>query len=425
MVREIVATDQAGYCWTIGLVGSMSLMSLGGWLVFASAVLAAVPPLAALKRKRLVRYVSSSAVIDSGRLAGTSVEDDCGPLVSVIIPARNEAEKIADCFRSLLRSEGVTFEILAVNDRSEDATGELMDAAARADARLRVIHLRECPADWLGKNHAMHRASLEARGRLLLFTDGDILYEPQTLLAAVRYFQQHQLQHMCLLPEMICGSLLESVMTTFFGMSFAIGTQLHLIRTRFPLAYAGVGAFNLVEADFYRRLGGHQPIRLDVMDDVKLGKLIKCRGGRSDFLLADGLLSVRWQPSLWGVVTGLEKNAFASVNYSLRGMLFLTLLFSVFFVLPVALPLLSLAGQVSSEDAAGWLATVVLWHVLFAWLAWGQRGFLLQIPLFLAGPFLMAFAWWRSAVITLRQGGVRWRNSFYPLQLLREAVFRG
>jgi len=62
---------------------------------------------------------------------------------------------------------------------------------------------------------------------------------------------------------------------------------------------------------------------------------------------------------------------------------------------------------------------------LFAWLAWGQRGFLLQIPLFLAGPFLMAFAWWRSAVITLRQGGVRWRNSFYPLQQLREAVFRG
>ena len=79
----------------------MSLMSLGGWLVFASAVLAAVPPLAALKRKRLVRYVSSSAVIDSGRLAGTSVEDERGPLVSVIIPARNEAEKIADCFRSL------------------------------------------------------------------------------------------------------------------------------------------------------------------------------------------------------------------------------------------------------------------------------------------------------------------------------------
>ncbi|MFM7923065.1 MAG: glycosyltransferase family 2 protein, partial [Planctomycetaceae bacterium] len=127
--------------------------------------------------------------------------------MTVIIPARNEAERIADCFRTLLQTAGVTFEIIGVNDRSEDATGELMDAAAESDERIRVIHIQECPPDWLGKNHAMHRASLEARGRLLLFTDGDILYQPGTIAAAVNYFQQNQLQHMCLLPEMICGSL--------------------------------------------------------------------------------------------------------------------------------------------------------------------------------------------------------------------------
>jgi|LauGreDrversion4_2_1035121.scaffolds.fasta_scaffold01917_12 glycosyltransferase involved in cell wall biosynthesis len=397
----------------------MSLMSISGWLIFAAAVLAAVPPLAALRRKRLVRYLPQQST------ATNAADEQQTPLVTVIIPARNEAERIADCFRTLLQTTGVTFEIIGVNDRSEDATGQLMDAAAQSDPRIRVIHIRECPSDWLGKNHAMHRASQEARGSLLLFTDGDILYQPGTIAAAVNYFRQNRLHHMCLLPEMICGSLLESVMTTFFGMSFAIGTQLHLIRTRFPLAYAGVGAFNLVDAQFYRSVGGHVPIRLDVLDDVKLGKLIKFRGGRSDFLLADGLLSVRWQPSLWGVVTGLEKNAFASVNYSMRGMLFLTLLFSVFFVAPVVVPILSLSGLVSFRDGIGFAATALLWHVLFAWLAWGQPRFLLQIPLFFAGPFLMAFAWWRSAVITLRQGGVRWRNSFYPLQMLRDAVFRG
>lgn len=396
----------------------MNALMIAGWLTFAAATLAAVPPLLALRRKRLVRYLPKI-----GAAAPLSA-DQSVPQVSVIIPARNEAARIADCFRTLLQTTGVTFEIIGVNDRSEDATGQLMDAAAASDGRIRVIHIGECPSDWLGKNHAMHRASLEARGHLLLFTDGDILYEPGTIAAAVNYFQRNQLQHMCLLPEMICGSLLESVLTTFFGMSFAIGTQLHLIQTRFPLAYAGVGAFNLVDAQFYRSVGGHLPIRLDVLDDVKLGKLIKYRGGRSDFLLADGLLSVRWQPSLWGVVTGLEKNAFASANYSLRGMLLLTVLFSLFFVAPLLLSVLSLAGVMSMRAGAGFAATALLWHLLFAFVAWGQPRLWLQIPLFYAGPFLMAFAWWRSAVITLRQGGVRWRNSFYPLQQLREAVFR-
>lgn len=395
-----------------------SFLTVSGWVFFGFAAIAAIPAVVALRLKRLPVSMAAAGfppewLADSGR-----------PLVSVIVPARNEEQQIGKALRSLLAAETIPLEIIAVNDRSEDSTGRIMDEVAREDSRLRVVHITELPAGWLGKNHAMHSASQAARGRFLLFTDGDIHYQPGAISAAIAWMRRHNLQHFCMLPKMIPGSLLENVLTNFFGMCFAMGMQLHLMRTRFPLSYAGVGAFNLVHAEFYRGVGGHEPIRMDVLDDVKLGKLMKRSGGRSDFLLADEWLSVRWQPSLWGVVTGLEKNAFASLNYSLLQISFVTVLFLFLFTLPSVLPVLALCGLVSWSVVAGYLALAALWHILFGWLVWPQPSGLLMVPLFFCGPWLMAFAYWRSAVITLRQGGVRWRNSFYPLGQLRAALYR-
>jgi hypothetical protein len=395
-----------------------TVMTIAGWLTFVGAVIAGLPSVAALRLKRLVPAKTALPASTAHR------NDSVQPVVSVIVPARNESPQIGTALRSLLSAESIPIEIIAVNDRSEDDTGRIMEEVAREDGRVTVLHITELPEGWLGKNHAMHKAAQSARGRFLLFTDGDIHYQPGAISAALAWVEKHQLQHFCMLPKMIPGSLLENVLTNFFGMCFAMGMQLHLLRTRFPLSYAGVGAFNLVNADFYRRAGGHVPIRMDVLDDVKLGKLMKRSGGRSDFILADQWLSVRWQPSLWGVVVGLEKNAFASLNYSLPQILLVTVVFTFLFVLPVALPLLVPFGLIGLTQATGWLSLAVFWHLLFAWLVWPLPQSLLMVPFFLCGPFLMAFAYWRSAVITLRQGGVRWRNSFYSLQQLRENLYR-
>ena len=395
-----------------------TIIAVAGWITFAGALIAGLPSVAALRLKRLVPAEAGQGIPKEWLI------DSSQPVVSVIVPARNESPQIGTALRSLLSAETIPVEIIAVNDRSEDDTGRIMDEVAREDRRVTVLHISELPEGWLGKNHAMHKASQSARGRFLLFTDGDIHYQPGAISAALAWVEKHNLQHFCMLPKMIPGSLLENVLTNFFGMCFAMGMQLHLLRTRFPLSYAGVGAFNLVNADFYRRAGGHVPIRMDVLDDVKLGKLMKRSGGRSDFILADQWLSVRWQPSLWGVVVGLEKNAFASLNYSVPQILLVTVLFTFLFVLPVMLPILVPFGIVALSPASGWLALATFWHLLFAWLVWPLPQSLLMVPCFLCGPFLMAFAYWRSAVITLRQGGVRWRNSFYPLSQLRDALYR-
>jgi len=387
-----------------------------GWIVFAFVALWTIPAIIALAVKRLLPY-------ESGLSAGRSLTNDAGPQIplpkiSVIVPARNEEAQIRNGLTTLLQSTGFDVEVIAVDDRSTDSTGCIMDEIATTDRRLKVIHITDLPEGWLGKNHAMHVASEMATGELLLFTDGDIIYEPAAIEIAARHFVEKKLQHLCLLPRMLPGSIFENAVVSFFGLAFAVGMQLHLIKTRWPLSYAGVGAFNLVETQFYRSIGGHNPIAMDILDDVKLGKLIKKNGGKIDFQMAQKLLSVRWQPSLWGVVTGLEKNGFASLNYSIRQLLIATFVFLLTMVFPYVSPLV-----LSWRNASGFIATAILWHLLYAFVVFRVPGGLLLTPLFPVGAWLMAFAYWRSAVITLRQGGVRWRDSFYPLAQLRKRLY--
>jgi glycosyltransferase involved in cell wall biosynthesis len=386
-----------------------------GWIVFAFVAVWTIPAVIALTLKQLLPYQSGLATDADAAATAPSVPR---PSVSVIVPARNEEAQIRNALTTLLQSTGVEFEVIAVDDRSTDSTGRIMDEVAAADARLKVVHITQLPDGWLGKNHAMHVASEEATGELLLFTDGDIIYEPSAIEIAVRHLVRHKLQHLCLLPKMIPGNVFENAVVTFFGLAFAIGMQLHLIRTRWPLSYAGVGAFNLVDATFYRSLGGHKPIAMDILDDVKLGKMIKKNGGRIDFQLAPKLLSVRWQQSLWGVVTGLEKNGFASLNYSIPQILFVTFVFFLTMVFPYLSPFV-----LTLRDASGFIATITLWHLLYAFIVSRIPGGLLFAPMFPVGAFVMAFAYWRSAIITLRQGGVRWRDSFYPLAQLRKGLY--
>jgi len=387
-----------------------------GWIVFAFIALWTIPAITALAVKKLLPYEPGLSAAESP--TNDEIASVALPKISVIVPARNEEAQIRNGLTTLLQSTGVDLEVIAVDDRSTDSTGRIMDEIATTDRRLKVIHITELPVGWLGKNHAMHVASEMATGELLLFTDGDIIYEPAAIEIAVRHFVKKNLQHLCLLPRMLPGSIFENAAVAFFGLAFAIGMQLHLIKTRWPLSYAGVGAFNLVDKKFYRSIGGHNPIAMDILDDVKLGKLIKKNGGTIDFQMAQKLLSVRWQPSLWGVVTGLEKNGFASLNYSIRQLLIATFVFLLTMVFPYVSPLV-----LSWQDASGFVATAILWHLLYAFVVFRLPGGALLTPLFPFGAGLMAFAYWRSAVITLRQGGVRWRDSFYPLAQLRKRLY--
>jgi glycosyltransferase involved in cell wall biosynthesis len=383
------------------------MVAVTGWILFAVWVAGLLPSVITIVWNTLRRKTQQLA------------EPAQWPRLSVIVPSRNEGPNIEAALRSLLETDYPHVEIIAINDRSDDETGEIIDRLASDDERVKVVHITDFPDGWLGKNHAMALGARESSGEWLLFTDGDVLFEPDTFRRSVNYAVTSRIDHLCLMPRMLRGGYWEDALVAFFGLLFALGLFVWLVPTRLRQVYVGVGAFNLVRRSAYEVMGGHEPIRLDVMDDVKLGKLVKLFDFRQHFLRAEEFVQVRWQDSAWGVIRGLEKNAFASMNYSLTMLAATTCLFGLMFISPYVM-----ISLFPDERCLGYAATLLFVHVVYALLGsvFGSGWKVAPVLTFSAVGILFAF--WRSAYVTLRQGGIRWRDTFYPLDTLRKNIFR-
>src|SRR5580700_10112448 len=148
------------------------------------------------------------------------------PRVSIIVPARNEERDIESSLRTLLALDYDNYEVIAVNDRSTDRTGEIMETVAQSAAargRMRVIHHRELPAGWLGKTHAMWTAANAATGDWLLFTDADVLFKPDSVRRALAYAESERADHVVVFPQMIMKRPGEYMMIAFFQTMFVFG----------------------------------------------------------------------------------------------------------------------------------------------------------------------------------------------------------
>lgn len=381
---------------------------IGGWLLFAIWLYYVGPLIPALWGRWLV--------------ARTNGLSDPAPWLklSVIVPARDEGRTIETGLRSLIDSDYPNLEIIAVDDRSTDETGAIMDRLSASDPRLKVVHVTQLPEGWLGKNHAMHVASQHADGDWLLFTDGDIIYEPPALRLAVKYAHHRRLDHLCLNPQFIPGGYVENALVCYFGLLFLGAAKPWLIPTSYRGAYVGIGAFNMLRRTAYDMIGGHEPLRLDVLDDLHLGKLVKQSGFRQDLLSSGDLIRVRWQHSLWGVICGLEKNCFASLSYSLP----LLILFVIYMVTVTAAPYFAIC-LLRDSRVIPYAAALLLRSFTYGYLGHCSKVGWRVWPMLPVSTVLLLFAFCRSAYLTLKQGGVRWRDTFYPLELLRANQYLG
>jgi glycosyltransferase involved in cell wall biosynthesis len=341
------------------------------------------------------------------------------PWLSVIVPARDEGPHILAGLKSLLASDYPNLEVIAVDDRSRDDTGRVMDELAAADSRLKVIHVTELPEGWLGKNHAMHIGQQAARGEWLLFTDGDVLFTSDALHRAIKYMLHDRLDFLSLFPRMIPGGYWENALITFFSLAFMAGTKPYLVRSKNRSAYVGIGAFNLVRRSAYTTCGGHLPLHLEILDDVRLGQMFKDHEFACDILSAGPFVSVRWQHSLWGAIRGLEKNGFAALGFSVIRMLLVTGLLLVGVFVPYVIPIIY-----PDVRATGYIATIILSHAVFGFLGVRMANSTWLWPVYPFAMLLTQFAFLRSMWVTLRQGGVRWRDTFYPMALLKQNSYR-
>jgi glycosyltransferase involved in cell wall biosynthesis len=339
------------------------------------------------------------------------------PRLSVIVPALNEEATVEAAMRTLLAVDYPDIEIIAVDDRSTDRTGEVLDRIAASDPRLRVVHVRDLPAGWLGKSHALHVGSGIATGRWLLFTDADIHFDSTALARAVRFAEEGGAGHLVVLPDGIAVGFWEKVFLSFFWTLFAIQYKPWKVSDPRSDAAIGVGAFNLVRSDAYCRSGGHASMRMEILDDVKLGKRLKTTGARQMCLYSGGLVRVRWLVGLGGLIEGLTKNVFAALEFSLwRVALSLFLLFS-----GSIWPLIGIftGPLVPSILCAGTMACMVIAFRCARPTPRVSSAYALGFPVAAA---IFAYIILRSTWRTYAQGGVIWRGTLYPLAELRKGL---
>jgi cellulose synthase/poly-beta-1,6-N-acetylglucosamine synthase-like glycosyltransferase len=342
------------------------------------------------------------------------------PRVSIIVPARNEEAHIAPALSTLLKLDYDNYEVIAVNDRSTDRTGEVMDQIAltpEARERLKIIHITELPSGWLGKAHAMWTAANQANGDWLLFTDADVLFRPDVLTRALAYAETESADHLVLFPRMIMKSPGERMMVAFFQTLFVFGHRPWKVADPKTKDHMGVGAFNLIRRRVYDAVGSYQALRFEVLDDMKLGKIVKNSGYAQRNVYGADLISLRWAHGAMGMVDNLTKNSFAILSFQ-----WWRALLSAF-----ALAFLNLMPFVGIWIAQGWarlpyavaLASIFGIYVGMSWESDIPAYYFALHPI---GATLFVYIMLRSMILTLARGGVVWRGTFYSLEELRKGM---
>src|SRR5437660_5650868 len=238
--------------------------------------------------------------------------------VSIVVPARNEEEHIRETLVQLCGLDDSNYEIIVVNDRSTDRTGQIMDevaASPQAHGLLKVIHISELPSGWLGKTHAMWTGANQATGDWLLFTDADVLFKPDSVRRALAYAEAERADHVVLFPRMIMKRAGEYMMIAFFQTMFMFGHRPWKVADPSTDDHMGVGAFNLVRRRVYDAVGTYEALRMEVLDDMKLGKVVKNAGFAQRNVFGGDLISIRWGHGAFGMVNNLTKNCFAVLSF--------------------------------------------------------------------------------------------------------------
>jgi glycosyltransferase involved in cell wall biosynthesis len=336
------------------------------------------------------------------------------PRVSVITAARNEEKRIEAALSSLLNQDYPAHEVIAIDDRSTDATGPVLDRLAAANPVLKVLHISELPPGWLGKNHALYFGAERASGDYFLFTDADVVMEMSTVRRAIAYLTKHSLDHLTLAPEVRVPGVWLNVFIAGFGVFFSLFTKPWKAKDPRSPKHIGIGAFNLIRASVYRQIGTHKAIALRPDDDLKLGKLVKKCGFRQDIVLGVGLVWVEWYASLRELIQGLMKNSFSGVDYRFALVPTATLAHFLFFVWPVL-------GVFLTSGMTRWMNLSMALMTVFTcchhnWRFRANPIYALGLPF---ASLLFIYIIWRSTLTTLANGGINWRDTHYALDELR------
>jgi glycosyltransferase involved in cell wall biosynthesis len=340
------------------------------------------------------------------------------PTLTVVVPARDEAEKIGATIEALMVADYAAIRVLVVDDRSTDGTGAIVDAyveeyAVRRPGTLSAIHVTELPEGWLGKTFALMVATENSASDYLLFTDADVLFSPSVLRRALLCARETEADHLVVLPTVQVKSRGEGIVLGFLQVMSLWATRPWMVEE--PKArrdVAGIGAFNLVRRDTLNEIGGWIPQRLAVLEDITLGRRIRAAGMRQRMAFAPGMVLVHWAKGGHGLLVNMTKNLFSAFGFQPVFVVLMCVWIGIFFLLP-------LAGLVWWGTVVQALVIVCCIGALYRVMGEASRIDARYAWLYPLGAVAIMFAMLRSMVVVIFQRGVMWRGTLYPLRDLR------
>jgi glycosyltransferase involved in cell wall biosynthesis len=337
------------------------------------------------------------------------------PSITVIVPARNEAADIAATLHSLLAQDYPNLQVIVVDDRSIDQTGDLIDTIAGAHPdKLRALHVTELPSGWLGKTHAMALAARQAPTDYLLFTDADVLFRSDAIRRTLAHAVATGADHLVTMPTTLIHRWDEAAILSFFQIfSLWAARPWRVADPKSKRDAIGIGAFNLLRRQAYQQVGGFESLRMEIIEDIGLGRRIKRCGLAQRIAFGRGLVSLHWAPGIDGLINVMTKNLFSAFRFYIWLALLGCLWLLVFCVAPAVGLLLAPVRTPAILTCAA-----VVWAY---WLMSRHSGLSTWNAIFFPfGALVFVFTLLRSMLITLNRGGIIWRGTFYPLAELRK-----
>ncbi len=349
------------------------------------------------------------------------------PPVSVLIAAKDEEENIKTAIRTMLTQDYPNFEVIAINDRSDDRTGEILESlrAEQSDGQLKVIHVDELREGWFGKNNAMRVGIKHARGQWLCFGDADCQQTSnKTLSMVLRHATEQDLDFLSVLPFLETHSLWERIIQPVCGAVMMF--WFHPKKVNNPdhsAAYAN-GAFMLVRRDCYEGIGGHEAVRTEVNEDMHMARRAKEQGYRLEVIPSENLYRVRMYSKLADIWRGWSRifyGCFGSFR-RLRLSMMTLVVTNVFPYLSALIALLVIVMQGWSAAGAGWhsvaglsLLCVALQQTVIIRFYRFTRINPLLAPTFIIGA-VICIGMLINAMLKLNGGTTTWRGTTYQGQ---------
>ncbi|VAW91022.1 hypothetical protein MNBD_GAMMA21-2071 [hydrothermal vent metagenome] len=338
------------------------------------------------------------------------------PSLSIIVTAKDEAKTLEAGLQSLIEQDYPDYEIIVINDRSTDRTGEIIDRLARQYPQIKPIHIDHLPELWLGKVNALNHGVAQARGDWLLFTDADVHHHTTLWQRAIGYAITNQLDHLALMPGVPHpGKIFQATMKAF-AFLFLSTANIEQINNPKSKAAIGIGAFNLVRHSAFKQTPGFEWLRMEVGDDYGIGIMLKQNGFRPGFATAIDDLQVEWYKNIPDMIRGLDKNIMAPGTHFSR---FKLIISPIIFSAIILAPYLSLVSIEPPYFIFGFIVFLCTSLISF-YMGKSKQENIYAWLLSPVGFLIIGYTFARACILCLIRDGIIWRGTYYPRKLLKK-----